>query len=344
MSVTLHEVMLAARARVVPLAAESAGYLLLSLSEKAVQAARRVELSAVELDEGGEVRLLAGEPVDSEVLEQTLRHALDELLKVSSSPGPSLLRAASRPATGNLPLFVAELERALVPVNRTAGRRALVRLCRETERARREGVLEIPKTSEVAAGAAPLPTEDGARRDAPDHPNTAAAAECADAPAVSSIPAVQEQLSVEAGAVFEPVRVPPPVGADSGGQTPTSSEDSEPSTSPETVVALSDSGRPPARERFADRTPYIGSIGLDVIAASAPVVIESPLSPDLPTVAPPPYAGAPPVQRRVGELVESFEVLPGLSDDSLRAELKRVAGIEGTPGPSPVSSSSRRTT
>ena len=144
MSVTLLEVLLAARARAVPLPAESAGYLVLSLSEKAVQAPRRIELSAVELDADGAVQILAGEAVAAEPLEQALRKALSELLTVASSPGPSLLRAAARPATGQLEAFVGELERALVPVNRTAARRALVRLCRETERARREGLLTAP--------------------------------------------------------------------------------------------------------------------------------------------------------------------------------------------------------
>jgi hypothetical protein len=317
MSVTLLEVLLAARARAVPLPAESAGYLLLSLSEKAVQAPRRIELSAVELDADGGVQILAGEAVAAEPLEQGLRKALSELLTVASSPGPSLLRAASRPATGQLEAFVGELERALVPVNRTAARRALVRLCRETERARREGLL-----------AAPAPTP-------PAVTSTAVAAISPASTPLLDVTPLEPQV--------EPAPVLPPVNAVVASQPLALGSEAEPSTRPETVVALSDSGRPPARQSRSERTPYIGSIGLDVIVMPAPVVLENAgLSPDLPTVAPPPYDSVPPAPRGVGELVAEFETAAPMSDDSLRAELKRVAGVEGTPGPDAVASRARR--
>jgi hypothetical protein len=132
---------------------------------------------------------------------------------------------------------------------------------------------------------------------------------------------------------------PPPLAASP--LPPALSE--EPSTSPETVVALSDSGRPPPREKPGDRTPCIGSFGSEPVTVPRAVAVELPvLSPDLPTAAPPPYASAAPAPRRVGDLVAAFEVAPALSDDSLRAELKRVAGVEGTPGPNAVRSSARR--
>jgi hypothetical protein len=73
----------------------------------------------------------------------------------------------------------------------------------------------------------------------------------------------------------------------------------------------------------------------------SPVVLEA-LSPDLPTAAPPPYAGEVSNPRCVGELVASFEVGSAMSDDSLRAELKRIAGVDATPGPDAVSAGSRR--
>ena len=332
MSVTLLEVVQAARARAVPLAAESAGYLALSLSERALHVPRRVELGAVELEDDGSLQLMAGEALEGAALEQTLRGVLSQLLAVASSPGPSLVRAAGRPSTGNLQGLVAELERALVPVNRTAAKRALVRLCRETERARREGKLVL-EPSDSPPAASPVPAPAAAPAPAPAAP----------APAVFSPeppPAVfspdPPTLSPEPATTA--LRVPPPVHAVSPAPPTTLGE---PSTRPETVVALSESGRPPPRERLSDRTPFIGSIGIDVLAQAPLVGVDAP-SPDLPTAAPPPYSSEPPPPRGVGELMASFETAPPLDETSLRAELKRLAGVEGTPGPEPVDSGSRR--
>jgi hypothetical protein len=318
MSVSWLEIIQAARARAVPLAAESAGYLVLLLADCVQHAPRKIELSTIELDEEGGVRSLASDPLEPLALERALREVLRELLNVASSAGPSLVRAAGRPAAGNLAAFVAELERALVPVNRTAARRALVRLCRETDRARREGHLS------ALPAAAPAP---------------AAPAPAAAPPA----PAIAQRRSLE------PVAAPPLPSAISPEPPPSASPvppalGDESSTSPETVVALSDSGRPPGRDRVGDRTPHIGTFGSDTVTVPRATAVETTvLSPDLPTAAPPPYASPAPSPRRVGELIASFEVAPGPSDESLRAELKRVAGVEGTPGPNAVRSGAGRT-
>src|SRR5690349_15403840 len=140
MSVTLLEVVRAARVRAVPFSGESAGYIALALCED-FGSPRRVELAEVELGADGRVRLLQGSACDAEQTEQELRQLLAKLLKVSSSPGPALLRVASRVSGVGLSGLANELEKALIPLNRAASRRALLRLYRETERALKSGRL-----------------------------------------------------------------------------------------------------------------------------------------------------------------------------------------------------------
>src|SRR5690606_25638812 len=107
---------------------------------------RHVALETVVLDEHGALHARAREastPLDAE---RALRDVLARLLEVASSPGPALVRAASRAPAGNVATLAFELEKALVPLNRTAAQRALLRLYRETERARHEGRLaDVPE-------------------------------------------------------------------------------------------------------------------------------------------------------------------------------------------------------
>lgn len=141
MTVSLLEIMAAARGHAAPLAAESAGYLLLAVADQVVAAPRRVTPGEIELFQDGSVRLggrSACAPVEAE---QTLRRLLARVLEVSSSVGPGLRRAGERRDETGLAGLVRELEVALIPVNRGAARRALSRLHRETQRARETGKL-----------------------------------------------------------------------------------------------------------------------------------------------------------------------------------------------------------
>src|SRR5690606_12126190 len=141
MSVTLLEVWRAARARAVPFAGESAGYLVVLLCEELDRLPRHVTLDGVVLDEHGAGHVRSPEGTTPVEAERGLRDVLGRLLAVAPSPGPALLRAASRPPTGNVTALAYELQKALVPLNRTAAQRALLRLYRETQRARHEGRL-----------------------------------------------------------------------------------------------------------------------------------------------------------------------------------------------------------
>jgi len=154
-TVSLLEILAAARAHAAPLAAESAGYLLLAVADHLVAAPRATTADEVELMTDGSVRLRARRsagPSDEQV-EQAVRRLLARTLEVSSGVGPALRRAAERRQDTGLTALVRELETALIPVNRSAARRALSRLHRETERARDAGKLDALLQAEQAPAA-----------------------------------------------------------------------------------------------------------------------------------------------------------------------------------------------
>jgi hypothetical protein len=140
MSVTLVEVMGAARCRAAALAAEVAGYLVLLAADQIAAAPRRVSARDVVVTEDGLVRLVGGSAAGATAAEAALRALLEELLLVASPGSGALLRAARRHASGGAERLVSELEVALIPANRSAARRALARLARETSRAREQGM------------------------------------------------------------------------------------------------------------------------------------------------------------------------------------------------------------
>lgn len=163
MTVSLLEILGAARAHAAPLAAESAGYLLLAVADHVVAAPRVVSADEVELMPDGSVRLRARRASAADAsIEQTLRRLLARTLEVASSVGPALRRAAQRTEDAGLPALVRELETALIPVNRSAAKRALTRLHRETERAKSAGKLaaltetEAPVIEPAPVVAAPV--------------------------------------------------------------------------------------------------------------------------------------------------------------------------------------------
>ncbi len=149
MTVSLLEILAAARLHAAPLAAESAGYLLLAVADHVVSAPRIVAAEDVELMPDGCVRVRRGGSGDVGV-EPSIRRLLARTLEVSSSVGPALRRAAERREEAGLAALVRELETALIPVNRAAAKRALSRLHRETERAKAAGKLDALLHAEAA--------------------------------------------------------------------------------------------------------------------------------------------------------------------------------------------------
>jgi hypothetical protein len=134
-SVTLDEVLTVVGAKRVPLAPELAGYLVLEIAEHADPTGGDVDPKSVFVGEEGTVALVrpkrAGARSDAEA---SIRAALGRLLEASGSHTPALAAASKRRNGGGLPALAEELQAALIPVNRAAGRRALARLAREVKR------------------------------------------------------------------------------------------------------------------------------------------------------------------------------------------------------------------
>jgi hypothetical protein len=143
-SVTLHEVLTAARVRAASLVPETSGYLALAIADASARLPFRIEDRMVSLSTEGTVAVKRGaEVVEPEESALVLRDSLGRLLSLSIGSAPSLAAAARARARGDgVEAFIHELETALVPVNRAAARRALARLARETVRAREAGKLK----------------------------------------------------------------------------------------------------------------------------------------------------------------------------------------------------------
>jgi hypothetical protein len=149
-SVTLDEVIAAARVRAASLVPETSGYLALAIADASARLPFRLEDRMVSLSTEGSVVVKRGsEVVEPEESAVVLRDTLGRLLALSIGSAPSLASAARTRARGDqVEAFIHELETALVPVNRAAARRALARLARETVRAREAGKLKRRRASE----------------------------------------------------------------------------------------------------------------------------------------------------------------------------------------------------
>ena len=155
MSVKLHEIMSAARARSASLAAEVAGYLVLAAADQIAGAPRALGFDDVTLSDEGQVRVGGGHSADDAAAEHGLRAMLGLMLLDASSVTPGLLRAAHKGSGAGIEGLIREIEVALVPVNRAAARRALARLYRDVARARDSGRMAAWSAPALAPAPAP---------------------------------------------------------------------------------------------------------------------------------------------------------------------------------------------
>lgn len=167
LEVTFAEVLAAAelgRARIAP---EMAGYLALGVADALVGRPFVVDSRTCALDDEGTIFIRpSSAPVPSPgatQLEGAVRGLLGSLLGVSRGGGGGasmLLAVARRPAGSEIGALIAEIEAALIPVNRAAAKRALARLARETAKAREEGHLHLVGGYESAEELPPERDED----------------------------------------------------------------------------------------------------------------------------------------------------------------------------------------
>ena len=161
MSITLLQVIAAAQSGQVSLVGEMVGYLVLGVADQVVGLPRRVNVGGVELGAEGALRVAASEPVAGVDCEADLRRLMSRLLDCSRTATSALTRCSHRVAGGDIECLVRELETALIPVNRSAGRRVLARLFRETQRAVEIGSLAPVEPRDSAVGMAGIPEERG---------------------------------------------------------------------------------------------------------------------------------------------------------------------------------------
>ena len=102
MSVTLVQVLAAARARLAPLVGETAGYLVLGVADQVAAAPRQVGAAHVTLAEDGTLRLVGGAAAEDVQAETSLRRLLGELLDPARSATPALLRSSRRASGAGL--------------------------------------------------------------------------------------------------------------------------------------------------------------------------------------------------------------------------------------------------
>ena len=134
-SVTLEDVFSVVEGKRVPLAPELAGYLTLEVADGTEASGGAVDPRTVYISEEGTVALVRPKKdAPSGDAETSVRAILAKLLDASGSATPALSAAAKKKSGTGLPALVGELEAALIPVNRAAGRRALARLAREVKR------------------------------------------------------------------------------------------------------------------------------------------------------------------------------------------------------------------
>lgn len=317
-SVTLEDVIAVVAAKRVPLAAELAGYLALEMAEGAGTNPGALDPAQVYVSDEGSVALVRAKK-DGDA-EASVRALLGRLLEAGGTATPALGLAAKKPASGGAQALARELEAALIPVNRAAGRRALARLAREVKRV----------THGVGRNASIPPAERGARGSSPDARRGSAPGFGEEESTTAAKQPVPEDV-LESAKRSEPPPAPPEAPRVAL-QRPDSSELPTmqlSTTDAQRLQSLPEAMRDSARPKA------------DEVAAVAPVVPPPPVVPVVPPPPPTPVAPDPdelhPVEDEpkdeVDQLLSSFAVSGAKEDRAVSHDLKALVGLEPTPPP-----------
>jgi len=348
-SVTLEDVFTVVEAKRVPLAPELAGYLALEIADGTDAGSGNVDTKTVFISEEGTVALVRPrkDSITGEA-EASIRALLNKLLDASGSGTPALTTAAKRKPGNGLPALVEELEAALIPVNRAAGRRALARLVREVKRVllgvgRNASAAPVVSRAEPAKGASiPAPHARPALRKRDDDRKSDPKVPPAPKPALATKPPesvrrfgsfteepatakranqlaqlASDMDAVDSGPATHEAKVDAdvkveekaPPAAPGRAAAATSARPAAGIPPPPVKTASGPPGPPPPPKR--DPTP-------------APVVAE--LRPDVP--GPALFDGD-----EVESLLDSFGVSNAHEDKQMARELKAMAGLSPTPPP-----------
>jgi hypothetical protein len=350
-------------AGLVPLPAESAGYLLLGLADQMARAPLPLDLRAILLSPEGNLSMLAltttsrGANADESSLERQLRTLLGRLLATAPVQAPALSAVARRPPQGSLAPLIHELEAALIPVNRAAGRRSLARIHRETERVRPRipALLSLspepaprPTPRPVAAPLAPAPAPVPSPAPPPRRPDpipltlieTPVPARAAQIPSLLPPATVQRPTEPEPETPLDPTEAQhlPAVVAAGAAEAPEVAEVAEVAedrtelraplveASPEVPCAPEPSAAP-LEVAWTDTPGAVGPLrpveSVESVAAAA-FVDEDSAGARAPTI--PLVAGLRPAT--VEQLLNEFALSDGLSEREINRMLKQAVGVE----------------
>ncbi len=138
----------------VSLTVETAAFIVLSAAEQLQAAPRAIDNAAIMLTEAGSVLLVDGGAVSPKTCDEHLRGTLSQLVVQCGGEHPAVEAVVSGSPTGPAQL-ARELSAALIPINRSAARRGLMRLHRRLQAAGPPLDVRMPALRPVASAATP---------------------------------------------------------------------------------------------------------------------------------------------------------------------------------------------